>query len=141
MGALTGCALAVATAEGTDAHQPEFRPLRTITTRLDRAVKPGRTVLLTQRGLAALPLEPLVKYSLRRAGVHVLGYERGMRLGPSYELSRHQYDLQVEVAEAHQPTIARATVLARVTLKAAPWLPGAGASRVITVSAARRGRR
>ncbi len=141
MGALTACALAVAATERTDAHQPEFRPLRTITTRLDRAVRRGRTVLLTQRGFAALPLEPLVKYSLRRRGVHVVGYEGRMRLDPSYELGRHPYDLQVEVAEAQQPTIKQATVLARVTLEAAPWLPGADASRVITVSAARPGRR
>jgi hypothetical protein len=141
MGALTACALAVAATERTDAHQPEFRPLRTITTRLDRAVERGRTVLLTQRGFAALPLEPLVNYSLRRRGVHVVGYEGRMRLGPSYELGRHLYDLQVEVAQAQQPAITQATVLARVTLKAAPWLPGAGTSRVITVSAARHGHR
>jgi hypothetical protein len=140
MGALTACALAVAAAEHTDAHQPEFQPLRTIATRLDRAVRRGRTVLLTQRGLAAVPLEPLVKYSLLRRGVHVVGYEGRRRLGPSYELGRHLYDLQVEVEEAQHPATTQATVLARVTLKAAPWLPGAGASRVITVSA-RPGRR
>jgi hypothetical protein len=141
MGALTACALAVAAAERADTHQSEFQPLRTITTRLDRAVRRDRTVLLTQRGFAALPLEPLVKYSLQRQGVHVVGYEGRMRLGPSYELGRRLYDLQVEVAEAQKPSIAQATVLARVTLKAAPWLPGAGASRLITVSAARPGRR
>jgi hypothetical protein len=128
MGALTACALAVAAAERTDAHQPEFRPLRTITARLDHVVRPSETVLLTQRGFAALPLEPLISYWLQRRGVHVVGYHR-------------PYDLQVEVAEAQQPTITQATVLARVTLEAAPWLPGADASRVITVSAARPGRR
>jgi hypothetical protein len=139
MGALTACALAAATTERTDAHQPEFRPLRTITTSLDRAVRRGTTVLLTQRGFAALPLESLVKYSLRRRGVHVVGHEGRRRLGPSYELGRHLYDLQVEVAEARQPAITQATVLARVTLEAAPWLPGTSASRVITVSSERRG--
>jgi hypothetical protein len=127
-GALTLCALAVAAAERPDAHQPEFRPLRTITARLDHAVRPSETVLLTQRGFAALPLEPLISYWLQRRGVHVVGYHR-------------PYDLQVEVAEAQKPTITQATVLARVTLQAAPWLPGADASRVITVSAARPGRR
>jgi hypothetical protein len=106
VGALTACALLVAAAERTDAHQAEFRPLRTINTRLDRAVRRGRTVLLTQRGLAVLPLEPLVRYSLRRRGVHVAGYERGMRVGPSYELGRHLYDLQVEVTEAQAPATA-----------------------------------
>jgi hypothetical protein len=140
MGALAACALAVAAAERTDAHQPEFRPLRTITDRLDRAVRRGRTVLLTQRGFAALPLEPLVKYSLWRRGVHVVGYEGRMRLGRLYALVRHLYDLQVEVAEARHPAIGRATVLARVSLEAAPWLPGADASREITVSAVSPGR-
>jgi hypothetical protein len=138
-GALTAGALFVAAAERTDAHQPEFRPLRAIATHLDRAISRGSTVLLTQRGLAALPLEPLVRYSLRRRGVHVAGYERGMRVGPSYELGRHLYDLEVEVTEAQKPAIRRATVLARVTIEAAPWLPGTDASRVITVSAARPG--
>jgi hypothetical protein len=108
-----------------------------MTASLDGAVRRGDTVLLTQQGFAALPLTPLVKYSLRRRGVHVVGYERRMRVGPSYELGRHGYDLHVEVAEAHQPATKHATVLARVTLSAAPWLPGAEAPRVITVSAAR----
>lgn len=140
-GVLTTCALLVAAAESTDAHEPDFRPLRTITKRLDRAVDRGSTVLLTQRGLAALPLEPLVKYQLRRRGVHVVGYDRRMRLGPSYELGRHQYDLQVELTEARHPASKQAMVLARVTLRAAPWLPGTGTSRVITVWAARPGGR
>jgi hypothetical protein len=140
-GALIACALIVAAAERNDAHVAEFHPLRTIATRLDRAIPRGRTVLLTQRGLATLPLQPLVKYSLRRRGVHVVGYERGARVGPSYELRRHLYDLQVELTEAQAPAIGRATVLARVTIEAAPWLPGADTSRVITVSAARRGGR
>jgi hypothetical protein len=141
IGALGACAFAVAAAERTGTHQPEFRPLRTITTALDRGVRRGNTVLLTQQGFAAVPLTPLVKYSLRRRGVHVVGYERGKRVGPSYELRRGHYDLRVEVAEAHQPAAKQATVLARVTLSAAPWLPGAEAPRVITVSAARAGRR
>jgi hypothetical protein len=141
LGALGACAFAVAAAERIGAHQPEFRPLRTITTALDRAVRRGDTVLLTQQGFAALPLTPLVKYSLRRRGVHVVGYERRMRVGPSYELGRHGYDLHVEVAEAHQPATRHATVLARVTLRAAPWLPGTEAPRVITVSAASPGQR
>jgi hypothetical protein len=141
IGAVGACAFAVAAAERTDAHQPEFGSLRTITTGLDRAVKRGDTVLLTQGGFAALPLTPLVNYSLRRRGVHVVGYEARMRVGPSYELHRGRYDLHVEVAEAHQPATRRATVLARVTLNAAPVLPGAEAPRVITVSAARPGRR
>jgi hypothetical protein len=141
IGALGACAFAVAAAERTGTHQPEFGPLRTITTALDRAVRRDETVLLTQGGFAALPLTPLVKYSLRRRGVHVVGYERRMRVGPSYELGRHGYDLHVEVAEARQPATKRATVLARVTLSTAPWLPGAEAPRVITVSAARPGRR
>jgi hypothetical protein len=137
--ALGACAFAVATAERTDAHRPEFRSLRTITTRLDRVVRRGDTVLLTQGGFAALPLTPLVKYSLRRRGVHVVGYEGRTRVGPSYELRRGRYDLQVEVAEVHQPAIRHATVLARVTLSPTPVLPGAEAPRVITVSATRRG--
>jgi hypothetical protein len=141
IGALGACAFAVAAAERTGTHQPEFGPLRTITTSLDRAVRRGDTVLLTQQGFAALPLTPLVKYSLRRRGVRVVGYERRMRVGPSYELARHGYDLHVEVAEAHQPATKHATVLARVTLSTAPWLPGAEAPRVITVSAARPGQR
>jgi hypothetical protein len=135
--ALGACAFAVAAAARTDTHEPEFRPLRTITTALDRGVKRGDTVLVTQQGFAALPLTPLVKYSLRRRGVHVVGYERRMRVGPSYELRRGRYDLQIEVAEAHHPAIKHATVLSRVTLTAAPWLPGEEAPRVITVSAAR----
>jgi hypothetical protein len=138
MAALSVGALAVAAGERRDAHQAEFGPLRTITTRLDRTVRQGETVLLTQRGFAVLPLEPLVRYSLRRRGVHVVGYERGMRLRPAYELGRQLYDL--EVSEAKRPAIAHATVLARVTLKPAPWLPGADAPRVITVSVAARTR-
>jgi hypothetical protein len=134
---LGACGFAVASAQRTDAHQPEFRPLRTITAGLDRAVRRGDTVLLTQGGFAALPLTPLVKYSLRRRGVHVVGYEGRTRVGPSYELRRGRYDLQVEVAEAHQPATRHARVLARVTLSTAPVLPGAEAPRVITVSAAR----
>jgi hypothetical protein len=137
IGALGACAFAVAAAERTGTHQPEFGPLRTITTGLDRSVTRGDTVLLTQQGFAALPLTPLVKYSLRRRGVHVVGYEGRKRVGPSYELRRGRYDLHVEVAEAHQPASKHATVLARVTLSATPWLPGAEAPRVITVSAAR----
>ena len=141
VGALGACSFAVAAAERTDAHQPEFRSLRAITMRLDRAVKRGDTVLLTQGGFAALPLTPLVKYSLRRRGVHVVGYEGRTRVGPSYELHRGRYDLHVDVAESHQPATQHATVLARVTLSAASWLPGAEAPRVITVSAARPGQR
>jgi antitoxin (DNA-binding transcriptional repressor) of toxin-antitoxin stability system len=141
LAALGACAFAVTAAQRTSTHQPEFSPLRTITTALDRAVRRGETVLVTQQGFAALPLTPLVKYSLRRRGVHVVGYERRMRVGPSYELGRHGYDLHLEVAEAHQPATKHATVLARVTLTAAPWLPGAEAPRVITVSAARPGQR
>jgi hypothetical protein len=104
-------------------------------------VRRGETVLVTEQGFAALPLTPLVKYSLRRRGVHVVAYEYRRRVGPSYELGRRGYDLHVEVAEAHQPATRHATVLARVTLSAAPWLPGEEAPRVITVSAARPSRR
>jgi hypothetical protein len=136
VGALTACALIVAGAERTDAHVAEFRPLRTIATSLDRAISRGRTVLLTQRGLATLPLVPLIKYSLRRRGVHLAGYDGRAPVGPSSELRRHRYDLQVELTEAHTPAIRRATVLARVTVEAAPWLPGADRARVITVSTA-----
>jgi hypothetical protein len=138
--ALAACTFAVAAAQRTSAHQPEFRPLRTITTALDRTLRRGETVLVTEQGFAALPLTPLVKYSLRRRGVRVVAYEYRRRVGPSYELGHHGYDLHVEVAEAHRPASKHATVLARVILSAAPWLPGAEAPRVITVSAARPGR-
>jgi hypothetical protein len=137
IGALAACALALAAGEQPDAHQPEFRPSQTITARLDRVVRRGDTVLLMQRGFAALPLQPQVNYSLLRRGAHVVIDDGRLRLRTSHELGGHPYDLQVEVAEAQQPASTRASVLARVRLEAAPWLPGMDAPRVITISTAR----
>ena len=139
--ALLAAGVSVALGQRADAHQPEFAALRTISARLDRRVHRGTAVLLTQRGFAVLPLAPFVKYSLRRHGVHVVGYEGRTRIGPAYELRRGRYDLAVEVTEARRPGLAHAAVLARVRLPAAPWLPGAGTARVITVAVAIHARR
>ncbi len=57
-----------------------------------------------------------------------------MRLGSWYELDRRRYGLVVDLSEGVPPASAHASVLRRVSLDSAPWLPGAAGPRVVTVS-------
>jgi hypothetical protein len=135
--AVIGAGGAVAALESADAHQAEFRALRAVTANLARSVPRGSTVLLTQRSFATIPLEPTVKYALRRQGVRVLASGAGLRLGSWYELGRRSYAVAVDLSEGDHPDIHPARVLTRVRLENAPWLPGGAGRHLITLSLAR----
>jgi hypothetical protein len=129
-----GAGGAVAATESADAHQPEFRALRAIAASIERHVPRGATVLLTQHGSATVPLEPTIRYALQRRGVRVLGNGAGLRVGSWYELGDRPYELAIDLSEGDQRRTRAASVLTRVAVEGAPWLPGGGGRHVITVS-------
>jgi hypothetical protein len=132
---VAGCGAAVAATAPADAHEPEFRSLRAISASLARSLPRGSTVLLTQHGLAAVPLEPTVKYALRRDDVRALGTGAALRLGSWYQAEGHRYAFVIDLSEGAEPGL-RGAVLARVGLQSAPWLPGADGPHLLTVSLA-----
>ncbi len=132
---VVACGAAIAALEPADAHESEFAPLRAIDASLASNVPRGSTVLLIQHGAAPVPLEPTVKYMLRRREIRALGYLAGRRLGSWYELGSAPYGLVIDLAEGSAP--AGAPVLRRVSVTATPWLPGAGRRSVISVTLAR----
>jgi hypothetical protein len=133
---IAGCGAAVAATAPADAHEPEFGSLRAISASLERSLPRGSTVLLTQHGQAAVPLEPTVKYALRRDDVRALGAGAGLRLGSWYQADGRRYALVIDLSEGAEPAVRGAAVIARVPLRSAPWLPGADGRRLLTVSLA-----
>jgi hypothetical protein len=137
LGVVIAAGATAAASESADAHKAEFRALRAITASIERDVPRRATVLLTQHGSATVPLEPTIKYALRRRGVRVLGYGAGLRLGSWYELGDRPYELAIDLSEDKRPGVRPAGVLIHSAVQGAPWLPGGGGRHVITVSITR----
>jgi hypothetical protein len=106
---------AIAASRGPDAHAPFYRPVRDVEARLTATVPRGRTVLLVQRGSVVVPVEPAVRYSLRRRNVRALG--RGaVRPGAWYALDNRRYGEVVSLYADSAPPVPSARVVGRFDL-------------------------
>jgi hypothetical protein len=134
LAALVALAAVLGAGAPPDAHEPEFGPSRALAAKLVRAVPDGSRVLLSQRGLAVLPLGPALAYELRRRGSTVVRFARGTHYANAAgRPARAARPLLVLLQEA-QPSEPAAIAEARVTLARAPWLPGVGTSRSVTMA-------
>jgi hypothetical protein len=134
LAALAVLAAVLAAGEPPDAHEPEFSPSRALAAKLVRAVPDGSRVLLSQRGLAVLPLGPALVYELRRRGSTVVRFALGTHHGnPAARPAYGARPLVVLLQEA-QPSAPAAIAQARVTLARAPWLPGVQTARSVTMA-------
>jgi hypothetical protein len=107
---------AVAAGEKADTHDPYYQPIRTIAARLDGALPPGQPVYLVQRGRAAIPIEPTIRYTLRRRGIRALG-GGAVRAGAWYAVDHHRFQHVVSLnADARSP-FRPATQVVRVFLR------------------------
>jgi hypothetical protein len=112
---VVGAGAAVASAEPPDEHAPFYRPTAALAARLDAAVPSGRTVRLTARGPAVIPVSPAIRFALRRRGVTVLGLHAERRVGSSYRLDHRRVDEVVAVDEGD----GSGRVVGRVTVSTA----------------------
>jgi hypothetical protein len=106
---------AIAASRGPDAHAPFYRPVRDVEASLNATVPRGRTVLLVQRGSVVVPVEPAVRYALRRRNVRALG--RGaVRPGAWYALDNRRYEEVVSLYADSPPPIPSARLVGRFDL-------------------------
>ena len=130
--AVLACGALLAAGEPADTHEPEFAAAHTIAGALARDVRGGARVTLAEHGLAVVPLVPALRYQLERRGVHLFG-QTLRYTPPSSAPAPTGYPLVVALAEdsaAPQGT----TVVARLRLPRAPWLPGAATRHTVTVT-------
>jgi hypothetical protein len=106
-----------AAAEKRDAHEHDYRPARTLVARLNRVLRGGETVWLVQRGFVLVPIEPAVRYALRRRDVRTLGHLASLRVGAWYELDHRRYSRIVSIwSNGNAPPVRPQTIVARVRL-------------------------
>ncbi|HLI33215.1 MAG TPA: hypothetical protein VKU89_10835 [Solirubrobacteraceae bacterium] len=125
---LIGCS-AVAAAQPPDAHRSEYALLHTIMRAIARRIPPGATVTLRREGVTAAPFEAGVKYALQLRGARVL--EPANEADPAR--ASGAYALVLADADTRAPD-RLGTVIARLRLHGAPWLPGGSGSHTLTVS-------
>jgi hypothetical protein len=133
-GAILACGALLAAGEPADTHEPEFRPTHTIESALARDVRGGARVALAEHGLAVVPLVPALRYELERRGVHLLGQTlRYTPPSPATSVASASYPLVIALAEdSVRPP--GTSVVARLRLPPAPWLPGAATPHTVTVT-------
>jgi hypothetical protein len=109
-------AVAVAVAARPDEHLPEYRPLGTVYSSLDRAIPRGRTVrLIGSLGNETFRFKMAARYALARRGIRPLSPGTDERLGSWYELDHHRYDCTVYVEDGNASPEHGAASIARVT--------------------------
>jgi hypothetical protein len=109
-------ALAAATAK-PDAHVPVYRPTRSLVAAVDSEIPAGTAVWLVQRGFVVVPIEPAVRFALRRHGVRALGNLATLRSGPWYELDHRRYGEVLAIwSNGNAPPVKPLRLVARVGL-------------------------
>lgn len=102
LGGVAIAATAVAAAQRTDEHLPEYRPLGALFASLDRAIPAGRTVrLIGSLDNTTFRFKMAARYALVRRGIRPLSPGTDTRLGGWYELRRRRYDCTVYVEDGH----------------------------------------
>ncbi|MCW3065163.1 MAG: hypothetical protein JWN32_2335 [Solirubrobacterales bacterium] len=128
VGVVALAASAVAAAESPDTHAPDYRPVRTITARVERATRGARLVRLVQRSFVARAYGPAIRYALHVRGIGVIARPGAAKPGV-------RYDHVVTVYETGPRPHGHSAVLAHIRLR-----DGSGDHR-LTVTVSRRRRR
>jgi hypothetical protein len=111
---LAGAAAAVAIAERSDYHLPEYGPLAKLYAGLERGIPPHRTVkLLGYLGNRTFRFKMAARYAMVRRGIRPLSPGIDVRLGSWYDLDHHHYDCTVYVKDAVSSPAHQAREVAR----------------------------
>jgi hypothetical protein len=119
LGIVASVAAWAVTAQGSDAFQWTYRPVRALESRLVARLPRNRAVLVLPSRSEAFVFRTAVTYQLRRRGYHfgvpqsVLFDDLGPKLGKYYSLPRH-YDDQLLVDYANKPVPRGGRVLVRI---------------------------
>jgi hypothetical protein len=113
---VAGAGVAAASVQKPDKHAPYYRPARLLAAGLDRAVQPGTSVRLVQRGGPMVAIEPTIRWTLRRHGVRALGPYASHRPGAWYELDHRSYRYVVSVNADRPPHYRPWRVVARTEM-------------------------
>jgi hypothetical protein len=135
---LTGAAAAVAVAERSDYHLPEYGPLAKLYAGLERGVPPRRTVkLLGYLGNRTFRFKMAARYAMVRRGIRPLSPGIDVRLGSWYDLDHHRYDCAVYVKDGVSSPARLAREVARFKFEdgtgsypVTVWVSPAGCPRV-----------
>jgi hypothetical protein len=108
--------VAAAAVQQPDKHEPYYRPTRALAAGLDKALAPGTSVRLVQRGGPMVAIEPTIRYTLLRHGVRALGPYASRRPGAWYELDHRRYRYVVSVNSDRPPHFRPFRVVARARM-------------------------
>jgi hypothetical protein len=112
--AVAGIAAAVAVAERSDYHVPEYGPVAKMYAGLGRGVPAQRTVLLLgYLGNRTFRFKMAARFALIRHGIRPLSPGIDVRLGTWYDLDHRRYDCTVYVRDGTSRPAPRATRVAR----------------------------
>jgi hypothetical protein len=112
--AVAGTAAAVAVAQRSDYHVPEYGPVAKIYAGLGRGVPARRTVrLLGYLGNRTFRFKMATRFALIRRGIRPMSPGIDVRLGTWYSLDHRRYDCTVYVKDGTSRPAARAARVAR----------------------------
>ena len=113
---VAGAGVAAAAVQKPDKHAPDYRPTRSLAAGLNRAIPPGSSVRLVQRGGPMVAIEPTIRYTLLLHGVRALGPYASRRPGAWYELDHRRYRYVVSVNSDRPPHYRPARLVARAEM-------------------------
>jgi MYXO-CTERM domain-containing protein len=113
---VAGAGVAAAAVQKPDTHEPYYNATRLLAAGLNRAIPPGTSVHLVQRGGPMVAIEPTMRYTLRRHGVRALGPYASHRPGAWYELDHRRYRFVASVNADRPPHYHPARIVARAQM-------------------------